>query len=77
MIFEPRYPVPCVTPLGDAYVWYIKTNGIVENDEVTVILKDSGEVRHMTTKQIKIFANETYEIKKKDETTQIPDKNQQ
>ncbi len=65
MVFEPRNPTPCTTPLGDAYIFYIKTNGLNENDEVTVILMDGGEVRHMTTKQIKIWHNETYEIKKK------------
>jgi len=65
MIFEPRDPTPCTTPLGDAFIFYIKTNGLAENDEVTVILMDGGEVKHMTTKQIKIWHNDTYEIKKK------------
>lgn len=37
MIYEPRQLVPCVTPLGDGYVWYIKSNGFMENDEVAVI----------------------------------------
>lgn len=64
MIFEPRNLTPCVTPLGDAYVWYITPNGFLENDEVTCILLDSGKVRHFTTDQIKIWHNETYEIKK-------------
>lgn len=64
MIYEPNYPTPCVTPLGDGYVWYIKSNGFLENDEVTVILCNTGEVRHFTTDQIKIWHNETYKIKK-------------
>jgi len=64
-IFEPKNPVPCVTPLGDAYIWYIKSNGFLENDEVACILLDSGQVRHFTTDQIKIWHNETYGIKKK------------
>lgn len=64
MIFEPKNPIPCVTPLGDAYVWYVKTNGFLENDEVTCILLDGGAVRHFTTDQIKIYNNLTYEIKK-------------
>jgi len=64
MIFEPSNPISCVTPLGDGYVWYIKTNGFLENDEVTVILMKSGEVKHFTTGQIKIWHNGTYNIKK-------------
>ena len=64
MIYEPNYPTPCDTPLGDGYVWYIKSNGFLENDEVTVILCNTGEVRHFTTDQIKIWHNETYKIKK-------------
>lgn len=63
-IFEPKKLVPCVTPLGDAYVWYIKSNGFLENDEVTCILLDTGQVRHFTTDQIKIWHNATYGIKK-------------
>ena len=65
IIFEPKNPVPCVTPLGDAYVWYIKSNGFLENDEVTCILLSTGQVRHFTTDQIRIWHNETYDIKKK------------
>ena len=64
MIYEPNHPTPCVTPLGDGYVWYIKSNGFLENDEITVILCNSGEVKHFTTDQIKIWHNETYKIKK-------------
>lgn len=63
MIYEPSHPVPCKTPLGDGYVWYIKTNGFLENDEVTVILIDGGDVRHFTMDQIKIWTNGTYNIK--------------
>jgi hypothetical protein len=64
VIYEPTILVPCVTPLGDGYVWYIKTNGFLENDEVAVILSKDGSVRHFTTDQIKIWRNETYGIKK-------------
>lgn len=64
MIYEPTHPISCHTPLGDGYVWYIKINGFLENDEVTVILNDGGIVRHFTTDQIKIWHNETYKIKK-------------
>lgn len=64
MIYEPRQLVPCVTPLGDGYVWYIKSNGFMENDEVAVILCNGGEVKHFTTEQIRIWHNGTYGIKK-------------
>ncbi len=64
MIFEPRNPTPCTTPLGDGYVWYIKTNGMLENDEITVILNDGGKIKHFTSDQVSIWRNETYGIKK-------------
>jgi len=63
-IFELKNPISCVTPLGNAYIWYVKSNGFLENDEVTCILIESGQVRHFTTDQIKIWHNETYGIKK-------------
>lgn len=66
MIFEPANITPCTTPLGDAYVWYIKYNGYLENDEVTCILKNGGIVKHFTTDQIRIQSNATYKIKKDD-----------
>jgi hypothetical protein len=69
MIYELRYPVSCTTPLGDAYIWYIKPNGYLENDEVTCILMDSGIIRHFTTDQIKIWHNATYKIKKQKNDT--------
>lgn len=65
MIHEFKNPVPCTTPLGDGYVWYVKQNGFLENDEVTVILLDGGQVKHFTTDQIKIWHNATYKIIKK------------
>lgn len=64
MIHECRKPVPCTTPLGDGYVWYIKDNAMFENDEVAVVLCASGEIKHFTTDKVKIWHNETYDIKK-------------
>lgn len=58
-------PIPCVTELGDGLILYIKSNGFLENDEVTVVLLGDGSVKHFTTAQIKIYHNETYLIKKK------------
>jgi len=65
MISFPPHPVPVATTLGNGYVWYIKQNGMLENDEVAVVLNDGGEVKHFLTSQIKIWHNETYGIKKK------------
>jgi hypothetical protein len=67
MIFEPKNPVPCVTPLGDAYIFYIKTNGFLENDEVACILVKDGSLKHFTTDQIKIWHNQTYKIEKNEQ----------
>lgn len=64
MIFEPRNTIPCITPIGDAYILYIKCNGIFENDEVTCVLLKTGEIKHFTTDQIRVWHNETYKIKK-------------
>lgn len=66
MIFEPRNPIPCVTPLGDAYILYIKPNGFLENDEVTCVLCDGGFIKHFTTDQIQIWNNLTYTILKEE-----------
>jgi hypothetical protein len=67
MIFEPKNLIPCVTPLGGAYVLYIKCNGFLENDEFTCVLTEDGSVRHFTSDQIKVWHNETYKIKKNEQ----------
>lgn len=56
--------MPCTTPLGDGYIWYIKDNGMYDNDEYCVVLLCDGVVRHFTSDQVKIWTNETYGIKK-------------
>lgn len=64
MIHECRKPIPCTTPLGNGWIWYIKDNGMLENDELTIILFEGGLIKHFTTDQVKIWQNETYDIKK-------------
>jgi len=64
MIHECRKPMPCLTPLGEGYVWYIKDNGQFDNDEFAVVLCNGGEIKHFTSDQVKIWHNETYGIKK-------------
>jgi len=63
MIFEPRNPIPVVTPMGEGFVLYIKENGMHENDVWTVVLKNEGVVIHLLTNQIKVHYNNTYDIK--------------
>lgn len=65
MIHECTNPVPCSTPLGDGWVWYIKENGMYENDELVIILTNGGQIKHFTTEQVNIWHNETYGILKK------------
>lgn len=64
MIYECNKPIPCTTPLGNGWIWYIKENGMFENDELTIVLFDGGLIKHFTTEQVKIWHNETYDITK-------------
>jgi len=64
MITFVPFPVPCSTPIGDGYVWYITSNSFLENDEITVILLDGGGIKHFTSDMVKIWHNETYTISK-------------
>jgi len=65
VIHEFQNPIPCTTTLGDALVWYVTSNGYLENDELTCIMMDGGDIKHFTTAQVKIWHNETYKIKKR------------
>lgn len=57
-------PMPVITPLGEGYAIYVIYNGMFENDEVCVALKETGQWRHFTTAQIKSVINATYDIVK-------------
>ena len=46
MIHEFSHPIPVVTPLGDGYAIYVKSNGVFEDDEWAVALSADGQVRH-------------------------------
>lgn len=65
MIHEFNNPIPVITPLGEGIALYVKSNGALENDEVTVVMKDGGQWRHFNTGDIRSHHNETYGIKKK------------
>jgi hypothetical protein len=57
-------PIPVMTPLGSAYVIYITSNPIWENDEITCAMEEDGQWRHFNSSQIKSWKNETYDIGK-------------
>jgi hypothetical protein len=61
MIF-PNGPIPVTTPLGDGYILYITPNGFLENDEITVVLSNGGEIRHFSSDQVRVWKNSTYGI---------------
>jgi len=61
MTFPPS-PIPVTTPLGDGYILYITPAGMLENDEITVVLLDGGKIKHFTSDQIRVWKNSTYEI---------------
>lgn len=61
MIFCPS-PIPVTTPLGDGYILYITPGGMLENDEITVVLSKGGEIRHFTSEQVRVWKNSTYGI---------------
>ena len=61
MIFPPS-PIPVMTPLGDGYILYITPGGVLENDEITVVLSNGGEIRHFTSDQVRVWKNSTYGI---------------
>jgi hypothetical protein len=66
MMLEFSKPIPCTTPLGDAYGIYATDSGMFENDTWTCVLKNGGDVKHFTTNEIRISHNGTFDIKKKD-----------
>ena len=61
MVFPPS-PIPVTTPLGDGYILYITPGGMLENDEITVVLLDGGRIKHFTSDQVRVWKNSTYEI---------------
>lgn len=58
----PKNPIPVTTPLGEGYIFYITPSKFLENDEITVILKHNGDIKHFASNQIKIQKNQTWNI---------------
>lgn len=65
MIHEFIKPIPVVTPIGDGFAIYVKSNGMFEDDEWCVAMCEDGQVRHFVSSQIKLWHNKTYGIEKK------------
>lgn len=67
MIHEFQKAIPVVTLSGeDGYAIYVQSGEQFENDCWCVVLCDGGIIRHYTTDQIKVHANSTYGITKKE-----------
>jgi hypothetical protein len=62
MIAFPHMVIPVTTPIGDGYILYITANGMYENDEITVVMKSNGQIRHFLSDQVKVWNNSTYRI---------------
>ncbi len=65
MMLEFKKPIPVVVE-GDknGYALYVTDSGMLENDIWCVVLCDGGIVRHYRSDQIRIYKNETFNIKK-------------
>ena len=61
--FSPS-PIPVVTELGEGYLLYVESSKQWENDIWTIVMCDSGAVKHFSTSQVKIHHNATFDIKK-------------
>lgn len=57
-------PIPVITEIGEGYAIYARDGGTFENDIWTVVMED-GRILHFRTDQLKIYANATFDIKKK------------
>lgn len=64
MIHEFNNPIPVITEIGEGYALYTRDGGTFENDIWTVVMED-GRILHFRTDQLKIYANATFDIKKK------------
>ena len=63
-MMEFRNPLPVVVENGkEGYAIYVVNGGQFENDIWCVVLCEGGIVRHYLSNQIRIYKNETFEIK--------------
>jgi hypothetical protein len=65
MIHEFKKPIPVVVEENkEGYALYVTDSGMLENDIWCVVLCNGGVVRHYRSDQIRIYKNETFDIKK-------------
>ena len=65
MMLEFKNPLPVVVENNkNGYAIYVANGGTFENDIWCVVLCDGGIVRHYSSDQIKIYHNETFNLKK-------------
>ena len=64
-MLEFKKPIPVIIEDNkEGYAIYVTNSGTFENDVWCVVHCDGGIVRHYLTNQIKIYKNETFNIKK-------------
>lgn len=63
-MLEFKYPIPIITPLGEAYAIYVTNSGTFEDDVWCCALCEGGQIRHFRSYQIKMHFNSTFDIKK-------------
>ncbi len=62
MISWPPTMIPVKTEHGEGYVLYINDGGGFENDLFTIVLCETGKIKHYNSQQVTIIQNLTYDI---------------
>ncbi len=63
-MLEFKKPIPVlVEGVKEGYAIYVNDGGQFENDVWCVVLCDGGYIRHYLSNQIRMYKNETFEIK--------------
>jgi hypothetical protein len=65
-IHEFKNPLPLIIKEtgAEAMAIYVTSSGSFENDILTVVLCDGGDIIHVRTDQVKMFNNKTFDITK-------------
>lgn len=66
VILEFRNPIPLIIKESgvEAMALYVTTSGTFENDIFTVVLCDNGDIIHVRSDQVRMYANKTFDITK-------------
>lgn len=63
IVFAP-YSIPVIVENGkEGYILYVKDSEMWDNDLFCIVLKETGELLHATTKQFVVSENITFGIK--------------